>query len=131
MLLIPIPRQNDEAALTWTTSLDGLFYRFSLTWEERAAGWYLDLEVASPSEPLVTGKRLTMFSDMFEVYRARVDGLPPGVIRLYSRNIINLSPPGFYDIGPGRRCFLVYMTQEEAQRPRTQEALIKLKKVQP
>lgn len=113
-VVIPIPRQNQEAALSWSVLLDDVLYDLVLTWGERAQCWYLDLAVASPAQVLVRGMRLGLVHDLWERFRPRLgQALPSGSLRVYSRDATNTFAPGFAELGPGGRCFLVYHSAQE------------------
>lgn len=88
------------------TTLDGVDYNLEFQWSTREERWYLT--VYDSSFVLLAGpiKVLTNWP-MFQYYHDRA-GFPPGELIATSVSPDD-SPPGFYDLGIGRRVTLTYL----------------------
>lgn len=93
----------DEPAFGYAVQLDGVSYRLSFYWEERAAGWYLDLADAQ-GEPIISGIRLDHRKTLWARYRAD-ERLPAGDALCFSM-ADDKQPPTFESLG--RNTVLVY-----------------------
>lgn len=90
--------------------LDGRDYIFRFAWNQREARWRLSL-FTDRDQPLVRGLKLLANWPLLRFYRYDAR-LPSG--ELYAVDWTgDGSPPGLEELGEGRRCQLLYLTQDE------------------
>lgn len=101
-----IPTLTDGTAFySLRTTLDGLDYQLELDWSSREERWYLSLKDSLGA--LLMGSTKLVCDIPFLRYRRHVDGTPPGELMVVTESQDN-SPPGFFELGDGARCQLVY-----------------------
>lgn len=93
MLLLPV--QNDTPRYSELVTLDGVAYRLSFEWNDRAASWFLDIGTAA-GVPLVTNVRLVVGWPLLSRYR--VEGLPPGLLECID-TLGTDTDPAYQDLG--------------------------------
>jgi hypothetical protein len=90
--------------------LDGRDYILRFAWNQREERWRLSI-LADNEEPIIHGLKLLTGWPLLRYYRFD-RRLPPGELYVVD-STGNRAPPGLEDLGEGRRCQLVYLTQEE------------------
>ena len=94
---------------TQRVTLDGVDYQIQIDWSVREARWYFSL--LDTLGGLICGPIKVMTNwPMLRWYHDR-EGCPTGEILAVSLSPDD-SPPGFLDLGVGRRCTLVYVPVE-------------------
>lgn len=90
--------------------LDGRDYILRFSWNQREARWYLSI-LTDREEPLVLGLKLIANWPLLRYYRFE-ERLPSGEIYVVDWTGDG-SPPLLEELGEGRRCQLLYFTQDE------------------
>jgi hypothetical protein len=102
-----VPTQYDGTAFyTQRTTFDGVDYQLDFAWSTREERWYLSILDTSGNLILGPVKILTNWP-MLQYYHDRA-GCPPGELIATSVNPDD-SPPGFEELGIGRRVTLTYI----------------------
>ncbi len=101
-----IPTLDDGSAnYTMRVRLDGRDFNLRMLWNEREERWYLDIKTDA-DVPLAMGIKIITNRPLtrFYLYDKR---LPQGL--LMAHDLTNDgSPPGIYDLAPGKRVELTY-----------------------
>lgn len=87
-----------------TVTLDGTPYVLTFRYNQRVAGWYLDLATID-GEVVAAGLKLVCEWDVLALVANPLR--PPGALFVLS-NTTDDSTPGLTDLAAGGRCFLVY-----------------------
>lgn len=110
-MIVVIPLLADEPFYDLTTDLDGSDYKLSFMYNQRMDQWYLSIADAA-GDPIVRGIAMVCDFGLLNPYSdAR---LPRGILVVQSAIDNDRTPPGFTELGPDRRCSLVYLTADEA-----------------
>lgn len=104
--MIELPLTSEHAAAVLTLLLGGSLFRVGIRWNERSAGWFLDLSTADGA-PLLLGLRIVPDWDLTGRFTdprlpagrmVAVDtsgqGLPPGRDDLGGRVVVVFVPEG-------------------------------------
>ena len=87
------------------TTLDGTDYDLHFRYNSRELRWYFDV-FSKEGDPLLYGNKIICFYPLLDLQTQSRD-LPPGFFYCPS-STGDLSPPKLNELGPGRRCKLVY-----------------------
>src|SRR5690242_7133103 len=109
-ILIPVPL--DAAYSTQRVRLEGSDYVFDLAYNQREDRWYLSIS-DSESNPVVSGVKLVTNFPLLRRYHSNT-AVPPGELMCVSLTGDD-SPPGFADLGVGRRCEITYWEAATSQ----------------
>lgn len=104
-MLVTIPILENSPFIDQVTNLDGTDYELRLRYNQREERWFLSIGLPDGTEiakgaALVVGWRL--FPNVVH------ELMPPGVLFVTSADGTDL-PPKFAELGPGKRCELVYL----------------------
>lgn len=106
-----IPILDDEPFFDQTTNLDGSDYLIKIRYNQRAERFYLSLFTAEGVE-IAKGAKLVCNWPLFQYC---VDPLKPaGALIVVPANADDDDPPKLGELGPGKRCELVYVTAADA-----------------
>ncbi len=105
-----IPTTPGVPYYTQRTKLDGRDYNLRFAWNQRAERWTLDI-LDEAAVPIVSGIKLVTNFPLLRSYQWDPD-VPPGKLLVMTLTQ-DRSPPGFYDLGIGRRCELTYFSATE------------------
>jgi len=86
--------------------LDGVVFKYRMTWRDRTACWYMDL-LTLQGVPIVSGRRVSPGS---AIIPRGTPGAPPGIIFCDG----SLDPYAFGDLGASIR-ILYYSAEERAE----------------
>lgn len=101
----------DEPFYDMTVNLDGVDYQLAFLYNQRFDSWFLSVYNTDGS-PIVLGIAVVCNWGLLSNYSdAR---LPRGILMCQSNIANDTSPPGLAELGPGRRCKIVYLTADEA-----------------
>ncbi len=103
---ILIPTSQGAGQYSQRTRLDGRDYNLTFTFNQREGRWYLAIADESYN-PIVGGVKLTTNWPLISIYHWDPD-VPPGELVVVD-STGDGSPPGYTDLGEGRRCQLLYM----------------------
>lgn len=107
--MISIP-MLDEPHVDMTVNLDGTDYVLSFRYNQRAQTYALSIYTPE-GEELAKGATLVCRWPLFR-NRTAEKRLPPGVLVVLP-NGNDGTPPKIGELGPGKRCELIYLTAEE------------------
>lgn len=94
---------------TQRVTLDGVDYRLRMEWNSRS-GWYIGLSDIVDDSPVFSPVRVRVGWDfLYGITDAR---RPPGMLWAWDSSGAML-PPGYQDLGPGRRVQLIYVPVDE------------------
>jgi hypothetical protein len=105
MSILTIPTTLGEPYYTQTTRLDGRDYILHFAYNQRTDRWYLSLH-DDENVPLIAGLKLVANWPLLRHYQWD-ERVPPGELTVADLTGDG-TPPGLDDLGPGRRCELVY-----------------------
>ncbi len=106
MAVLLIPTTPSVPFQTSKVRLEGRDFVLELRWNQRESRWYLSI-FDEASIPLLMGVKLVANWELLYAYRSE-PGLPPG--RLAAVDLTNDgSPPGFDELGVGKRVELTYV----------------------
>jgi len=105
---VRIPLGDDPFAEQVTT-LDGVPYRMTLSYNQRCACWYFGLQSLEGTS-IAEGIKLVVQWDL--LLKCAHPLRPPGKLFVFS-NTPDLSPPGLEDLVDGGRCYLTYVSAAE------------------
>jgi hypothetical protein len=100
-----IPTLEDNPYYSIRVRLDGLDYNLRFAWNERVERWNFDI-LTDDGKVLATGIRIVSNWPLLRYYQ--YDKLmPPGEMMAVD-STLDGSPPGFFDLAPGKRVQLIY-----------------------
>lgn len=109
-MILELQLLNDEPFYDVTTNLDGVDYQLSFMYNQRLDEWYLSVR-DSDGSPIVLGIAIVCNWGLLSNYSdAR---LPRGILMCQSNIATDNTPPGYTELGPGKRCKIVYLTEDE------------------
>lgn len=108
MISIPL---LDLPHVDMTVNLDGVDYGLSFRYNQRAETYYLSIYTAD-GEELAKGQALVCRWPLFRNFTAETR-LPTGTLVVIA-NGKDETPPKIGELGPGKRCELIYFTAEES-----------------
>lgn len=103
---------NGVPYYTFRTKLDGRDYNFRFAWNQRMERWFMDI-MDTEENPLALGIKIVANQRLLRFYQ-HDDRLPPGELMAVDLSGDG-SPPGFYDLGIGKRCELSYFAVTETE----------------
>lgn len=109
MATLLVPVTTAAAYGQQKTRLDGRDYILRLAYNERLDRWFLSI-FDDQEEPLVMGIRLVANWPLLRHYHWD-ERVPPGELMAMSLTT-DVTPPGFADLGEGRRVELTYFEAE-------------------
>jgi hypothetical protein len=105
-----IPILDGEPFFDQVTRLDGVDYQIKIRYNQRAERFYLSLYSADGTE-IAKGAKLVC---NWRLFTASVSPLlPPGMLMVVPAMKDDDSPPKLGELGPGKRCELVYIPQAD------------------
>lgn len=105
MKLLKIPTTaNNNPSFIETIDLEGIYYKFKFSWNNRDTCWLLDIYDINDSL-LLGGIKLVVNYELISHHK--VIGMPPGKLFLYDSSLTG-EPCLFDDLGV--RCLLLYVT---------------------
>lgn len=103
MTLLVIPTSPDDPFYTQISELDGVEYTLDFRYNQLENRWYLTIgDVAGVD--LLKGIKLVPGADL--LFYHKTIGLPPGQLLVLASG--DGSAPGLGELGPQRRCSLIY-----------------------
>jgi hypothetical protein len=108
---LTIPTQGGVPYYTITIKLDGREFGLRFAWNQREERWYMDIR-DDTGEALAVGVKVIANWPLLRGSQFDTR-LPPGVFMAFDLTQDG-SPPGFYDLEPGRRVELSYLPVSEA-----------------
>lgn len=99
-----VPTSPDVANYTQRTTLDGVAYLLTFRLNQRENTWRFDLALADET-PIASGVKVVCGVPLLERFVSLQ--VPPGVLMAFASSS-DESPPGFGELGEGRRVELLY-----------------------
>jgi hypothetical protein len=112
MAVLLVPTNSDITYSSQKTRLDGRDYVLRFSFNEREERWHLSV-FNDQEEPLLQGLKLLTSWPLLRNHRYD-DRLPPGELMVIDLTGLD-APPGFAELGEGRRCELTYFDSEEEE----------------
>lgn len=104
-----IPTGNDPF-YSQTTTLEGVTYLLTFTYNERCDCWYLSVDTEE-GEPIYDGIKLVCQWPLLQ--KCADTRLPPGELLCWSNSPGDTSPAKLNDLADGGRCQLMYIDSSD------------------
>lgn len=109
--MLSIPIQNGAPNFSQTTTIDGTDYLLSFWYNQREARYYFSVGLPDGTK-IASGAPLVCQWPLFSDVRGLDPNMPTGVFYVYAATTPEI-PPGLGEMGPGKRCELIYVEQAE------------------
>lgn len=100
----------DEPFYDLQTDFDGVDYSLYFAYNQRLDQWFMSISDATGA-PIVRGIAIVCNWGLLSNYSD--ERLPRGILMCQTNVATDTTPPGLAELGPGRRCNLVYLTADE------------------